>query len=64
MTNQPYHQEEFNQLFGSTRLGGILLHPTSLPSKFGIGDLGPNAYEFIDFLKNYNQQIWQIYRVG
>ena len=32
------------------RLSGILLHPISLPSRGGIGDLGPAAYEFIDFL--------------
>ena len=34
----------------SDRLSGILLHPTSLPSPYGIGDLGDGAYEFIDFL--------------
>ncbi len=33
-----------------SRAGGILLHPTSLPSKFGIGDLGDEAYRFVDFL--------------
>ena len=32
------------------RTSGILLHPTSLPSPYGIGDLGRSAYEFIDFL--------------
>ena len=31
-----------------TRMSGILLHPTSLPSPYGIGDLGESAYEFID----------------
>ena len=39
---------------------GVLLHPTSLPSKFGIGDLGPNAYRFVDFLSESNQKLWQI----
>ena len=39
---------------------GILLHPTSLPSRFGIGDLGPEAYRFIDFLAKSEQKIWQI----
>ncbi len=39
---------------------GILLHPTSLPSPFGIGDLGPNAYRFIDLLAEANQKYWQI----
>lgn len=30
------------------RMSGVLLHPTSLPSPYGIGDLGKEAYEFID----------------
>lgn len=64
MTDQPYHPEDFNKLFGRTRLGGILLHPTSLPGKFGIGDLGMNTYRFIDFLKKSGQQIWQILPLG
>ena len=42
------------------RSSGLLLHPTSLPSKYGVGDLGDGAYEFIDFLKKTNQKIWQI----
>ena len=42
------------------RRAGILLHPTSLPSKYGIGDLGKEAYEFIDYLKAAGQSIWQI----
>lgn len=43
-----------------TRLSGILLHPTSLPSPYGIGDLGKEAYEFIDFLKEAGQHLWQV----
>ena len=39
---------------------GILLHPTSLPSPYGAGDLGPAAYRFIDFLKTAGQSLWQI----
>lgn len=39
---------------------GILLHPTSLPSKYGIGDLGKEAYRFIDFLYKSRQKLWQI----
>ena len=39
---------------------GILLHPTSLPSPFGIGDFGPKAYEFVDYLASAGQKIWQI----
>ncbi len=42
------------------RASGILLHPTSLPSRFGIGDLGEQAYRFLDFLDNSYQSIWQI----
>ncbi len=46
------------------RSAGILLHPTSLPGKFGIGDLGENAYRFIDFLKNAGEKLWQIFPLG
>ncbi|QWK19668.1 MAG: 4-alpha-glucanotransferase [Hydrogenobacter thermophilus] len=42
------------------RLAGILLHITSLPSPFGVGDLGPAAYEFVDFLEASGQKLWQI----
>ena len=47
-----------------SRASGILLHPTSLPSRFGIGDLGDKAYRFVDFLANSDQQIWQILPIG
>lgn len=46
------------------RLSGILLHPTSFPSDYGIGDLGNAAYKFIDFLEESLQQIWQILPLG
>ncbi len=42
------------------RMSGILMHPTSLPSPYGIGDLGKDAYEFIDFLEMSGQHLWQI----
>ena len=42
------------------RASGILLHPTSFPSHGGIGDLGPAAYEFIDFLAAARQSLWQV----
>src|SRR5690349_5965648 len=42
------------------RSSGILLHPTSLPSRSGIGDLGPAAYEFVDFLAASRQTLWQV----
>lgn len=42
------------------RFSGVLLHPTSLPSPYGIGDLGEEAFAFIDFLKEAGQHLWQI----
>ncbi len=42
------------------RASGILLHPTSLPGGFGIGDLGGEAYKFVDFLVESGQTYWQI----
>jgi 4-alpha-glucanotransferase len=42
------------------RSAGILLHPISLPSRGGIGDLGPAAYEFLDFLAEARQGVWQV----
>ncbi len=46
------------------RRSGILLHPTSLPSPYGIGDLGDAAYRFADFLANGGQSYWQILPLG
>ncbi len=46
------------------RSSGILLHPTSLPSRLGIGDLGAAAYEFVDFLAETRQQLWQVLPLG
>ena len=42
------------------RGSGILLHVTSLPSPFGIGDMGPGAYRFADFLQRAKQSYWQV----
>lgn len=42
------------------RTSGILMHVTSLPSPYGIGDLGPSAFVFVDFLKRTRQSVWQI----
>lgn len=42
------------------RQAGVLLHPTSLPSNQGIGDMGKEAYAFIDFLSKSKQKLWQI----
>ena len=42
------------------RATGILLHPICLPSRGGIGDLGPEAYRFVDFLASARQGLWQV----
>jgi 4-alpha-glucanotransferase len=47
-----------------TRSSGILLHPTSLPGPFGIGDLGPQAFRFAESLSAAGQRIWQILPLG
>jgi 4-alpha-glucanotransferase len=46
------------------RSSGILLHPTSLPGRFGIGDLGGEAYRFVDWLAAAGQVYWQIMPLG
>ena len=46
------------------RATGILLHPTSLPSRGGIGDFGPAAYSFVDFLASARQGVWQVLPLG
>ena len=46
------------------RASGILLHPTSLPGDYGIGDLGPQAYEFVNLLERAGQSYWQILPLG
>ncbi|PKM94840.1 MAG: 4-alpha-glucanotransferase [Firmicutes bacterium HGW-Firmicutes-1] len=47
-----------------TRRSGILLHPTSFPNPYGIGDLGSSSYSFIDFLEASGQKLWQILPLG
>ena len=39
------------------RASGILLHPTSFPGRYGIGDLGREAYQFVDFLAQTHQKL-------
>ena len=46
------------------RSSGVLLHPTSLPGGFGIGDIGPAAFEFIDLLASAGQRLWQVLPLG
>ncbi|MGA2903817.1 MAG: 4-alpha-glucanotransferase [Candidatus Korobacteraceae bacterium] len=47
-----------------SRSSGILLHPTSLPCPYGIGDLGAEAHAFADFLRDSGQRIWQVLPLG
>jgi 4-alpha-glucanotransferase len=46
------------------RKSGILLHPTSLPGRYGIGELGTEAFRFIDFLSLAGQKLWQVFPLG
>ena len=46
------------------RSSGILLHPTSFPGPYGIGDFGPQAYKFIDFLAGSGCKLWQVLPLG
>jgi len=46
------------------RTSGILIHPSSLPGKHGIGTLGEDVYKFIDFLEETNQKLWQVLPLG
>ena len=46
------------------KTSGLILHPTSLPSKYGIGDLGKESYEFVEFLNDSKTKIWQVLPLG
>jgi 4-alpha-glucanotransferase len=46
------------------RSSGILLHPSSLPSPYGIGDLGPQAFRFVDWLASTGCKLWQVLPLG
>ncbi|MGH3088156.1 MAG: 4-alpha-glucanotransferase, partial [Rubrobacteraceae bacterium] len=47
-------------MFSRIRSAGALLHPTSLPGEYGIGELGGEAFDFIEFLQRAGQSLWQI----
>jgi 4-alpha-glucanotransferase len=49
-----------NTIFPVKRASGVLLHITSLPGKFGIGDFGDSCFNFIEFLKENNFHLWQV----
>ncbi len=46
------------------RSSGVLLHPTSLPGRYGVGDLGEWAFIFVDWLESAGQTIWQVLPLG
>ncbi len=46
------------------RSSGILLHPTSLPGPYGIGDIGPQAFKWVDFLSETGCSLWQVLPLG
>ncbi|HEX5503681.1 MAG TPA: 4-alpha-glucanotransferase [Thermomicrobiales bacterium] len=48
----------------SERASGVLLHPTSLPGPYGVGELGPAAVAFLDFLAAAGQRLWQVLPLG
>ena len=48
----------------SPRVSGLLLHPTSLPGRYGIGDLGVEAHRFLEFLEQAGQRVWQVLPLG
>ena len=56
--------KEKNNVDANKRYSGILLHPTSLPSPYGIGDMGQGAYDFVDFLEKAGQTLWQVLPLG
>ena len=54
----------YNPHVKCSRSSGILLHPTSLPGRFGIGEFGREAYRFADFLHAAKQRVWQVLPLG
>ena len=54
----------FYSMIFTKRLSGVLLHPSSLPGKFGIGSLGAEACKFVDWLSESGQKVWQILPLG
>ncbi len=59
------HSKTFHYVYVKfPRSSGILLHPTSFPGPNGIGELGREAYAFIDFLDRAGQKVWQVLPLG
>ncbi len=57
-------RKSVESLANSVRKGGILVHPTSFSGLYGIGDLGAYAYQFVDFLAEAGQSLWQVLPLG
>lgn len=57
-------RDEFASMKIHQRCAGILLHPTSLPGEFGIGELGREAFRFVDWLARAQQRVWQVLPLG
>ncbi len=57
-------QTSFPPFSPEYRASGVLLHVTSLPSPYGIGDLGPQARDWVDRLQKAGQTWWQILPLG
>jgi len=53
-----------NRKVAFSRASGVLLHPTSLPGRHGIGDFGPSAFRFVDWLLESGQSLWQVCPLG
>lgn len=51
-------------MFSISRSSGILLHPTSLPGRYGIGEIGPQAHEWLESLSRMGQRLWQMLPLG
>src|SRR5262245_31858140 len=51
-------------LFMNQRRAGLLLHPTSLPSRHGVGDIGAEAEQFLDWAAAAGQTVWQVLPLG
>jgi len=64
MVAKTNNKDMFHDSILPGRYGGILLHPTSLPNEYGIGDLGPELYRFIDYIHKYKLNLWQILPLG
>lgn len=67
MVNEPFPQTPTNlggAIAPTGRASGILLHPSSLPGPVGIGDIGPAALRFLDWLAEAGQSLWQVLPLG